>query len=78
MIEPYEMYGRFVLIILVPSITLVPLQVVVALGGSGNGFPRQDGFDITVASEVRNLLVGSYFYASAAETSDSSWPSSKS
>ena len=27
-------------------------QIVNSLGGIGNGFPRQDGFDITVASEV--------------------------
>jgi formate--tetrahydrofolate ligase len=27
-------------------------SVVAALGGAGNGFPREDGFDITVASEV--------------------------
>ena len=27
-------------------------EVVVGLGGAGNGVPRQDGFDITVASEV--------------------------
>jgi formate--tetrahydrofolate ligase len=27
-------------------------SVVAALGGPGNGFPREDGFDITVASEV--------------------------
>ncbi len=27
-------------------------QTVVGLGGPGNGFPREDGFDITVASEV--------------------------
>ena len=27
-------------------------QIVVGLGGTGNGVPREDGFDITVASEV--------------------------
>lgn len=27
-------------------------DITVGLGGPGNGFPRQDGFDITVASEV--------------------------
>jgi formate--tetrahydrofolate ligase len=27
-------------------------ETVVGLGGPGNGFPREDGFDITVASEV--------------------------
>ncbi len=27
-------------------------QTVSSLGGAGNGFPREDGFDITVASEV--------------------------
>ena len=40
-------------------------DIVVGLGGSGNGFPRQDGFDIVVASEVmaifclRDSLAGS-------------------
>ena len=27
-------------------------ETVVGLGGAANGFPREDGFDITVASEV--------------------------
>ena len=27
-------------------------ETVIGLGGIGNGFPRQDGFDITAASEV--------------------------
>jgi formate--tetrahydrofolate ligase len=27
-------------------------EIVVGLGGIANGFPREDGFDITVASEV--------------------------
>jgi formate--tetrahydrofolate ligase len=27
-------------------------ETVIGLGGAGNGFPRQDGFDITAASEV--------------------------
>lgn len=31
-------------------------EVTVALGGTGNGFPRQDGFDITVASEIMAIL----------------------
>jgi len=31
-------------------------QLVVALGGIGNGFPREDGFDITVASEVMAIF----------------------
>ncbi|MGA8259665.1 MAG: formate--tetrahydrofolate ligase [Arenicellales bacterium] len=31
-------------------------QIVCALGGSGNGFPREDGFDITVASEVMAIF----------------------
>jgi formate--tetrahydrofolate ligase len=31
-------------------------DVVVALGGPGNGFPRQDGFDIVVASEVMAIF----------------------
>jgi formate--tetrahydrofolate ligase len=31
-------------------------EVVVALGGPGNGFPRQDGFDIVVASEVMAIF----------------------
>src|SRR5215210_4190565 len=28
-------------------------EIVISLGGPGNGYPRQDGFDIVVASEVR-------------------------
>ena len=31
-------------------------DTVVALGGPGNGFPRQDGFDIVVASEVMAIF----------------------
>ena len=31
-------------------------NTVCALGGIGNGFPRQDGFDITVASEVMAIF----------------------
>ncbi len=31
-------------------------EVVVSLGGPGNGYPRQDGFDIVVASEVMAVL----------------------
>jgi formate--tetrahydrofolate ligase len=31
-------------------------EVVCALGGPGNGFPREAGFDITVASEVMAIL----------------------
>jgi len=31
-------------------------NVVVGLGGRGNGVPREDGFDITVASEVMAIL----------------------
>lgn len=31
-------------------------EVTVALGGVGNGYPRQDGFDITVASEIMAVL----------------------
>jgi formate--tetrahydrofolate ligase len=31
-------------------------ETVVALGGSANGFPRQDGFDIVVASEVMAIF----------------------
>ena len=31
-------------------------DIVVSLGGKANGFPRQDGFDITVASEVMAIL----------------------
>lgn len=31
-------------------------EVTVGLGGVGNGFPRQDGFDITVASEIMAIL----------------------
>ncbi len=31
-------------------------QIVQSLGGAGNGFPRESGFDITVASEVMAIL----------------------
>jgi len=31
-------------------------EIVCSLGGVGNGFPRQDGFDITVASEVMAIF----------------------
>jgi formate--tetrahydrofolate ligase len=31
-------------------------QLVVGLGGPGNGFPRSDGFDIVVASEIMAIL----------------------
>ena len=31
-------------------------EVVVSLGGPGNGYPRQDGFDIVVASEVMAIF----------------------
>ena len=30
--------------------------IVNSLGGVANGFPREDGFDITVASEVMAIL----------------------
>jgi len=31
-------------------------QILISLGGVGNGFPREDGFDITVASEVMAIF----------------------
>ena len=31
-------------------------SIVNSLGGVANGFPREDGFDITVASEVMAIL----------------------
>lgn len=31
-------------------------KITVGLGGTGNGFPREDGFDITVASEIMAIL----------------------
>ena len=31
-------------------------KIVVALGGTTNGFPREDGFDIVTASEVMAIL----------------------
>jgi formate--tetrahydrofolate ligase len=31
-------------------------QIVSSLGGVANGFPREDGFDITVASEVMAIF----------------------
>ncbi len=36
-------------------------DITVALGGPGNGFPRQDGFDIVVASEVMAIFCLSQF-----------------
>ena len=32
-------------------------QITASLGGVSNGFPREAGFDITVASEVMAILV---------------------
>ena len=31
-------------------------EVIIGLGGKINGFPRQDGFNITVASEIMAIL----------------------
>ena len=31
-------------------------DIALALGGPGNGFPRQSGFDITVASEIMAIF----------------------
>lgn len=31
-------------------------DIVVSLGGTGNGYPREDGFDITVASEIMAIF----------------------
>ncbi|ETW99589.1 MAG: formate--tetrahydrofolate ligase [Candidatus Entotheonella factor] len=31
-------------------------DIVISLGGTGNGYPRQDGFDITVASEIMAIF----------------------
>ena len=31
-------------------------EITIALGGTGNGYPRQDGFDIVVASEVMAIF----------------------
>ncbi|HTV32065.1 MAG TPA: formate--tetrahydrofolate ligase, partial [Methylocella sp.] len=31
-------------------------QITIALGGTGNGFPREDGFDIVVASEIMAIF----------------------
>ena len=31
-------------------------SIVVDLGGVANGYPRQDGFDITVASEIMAIF----------------------
>ncbi|MEQ9811306.1 MAG: formate--tetrahydrofolate ligase [Azospirillaceae bacterium] len=35
-------------------------DIVVGLGGPGNGIPREDGFDITVASEIMAILCLAY------------------
>src|SRR2546421_12293415 len=34
-------------------------EIVVALGGRANGYPRETGFDITAASEVMAIMAGS-------------------
>ena len=44
-------------------------NIVVGLGGKAHGVPRQDGFDITVASEVMAILC----LASSCTTSRSVW-----
>lgn len=31
-------------------------EIVISLGGAGNGYPRQDGFDIVVASEIMAIF----------------------
>lgn len=31
-------------------------DIVISLGGTGNGYPREDGFDITVASEIMAIF----------------------
>ncbi len=42
-------------------------QIVVALGGKANGFPREDGFNITPASEVMAILGLALGYADLKE-----------
>ncbi len=42
-------------------------NIVVALGGKPNGFPRQDGFDITPASEIMAILALSLNYVDLKE-----------
>ncbi len=42
-------------------------DIVVALGGKPNGFPRQDGFDITPASEIMAILALSLNYTDLKE-----------
>ncbi len=42
-------------------------DIVVALGGKPNGFPRQDGFDITPASEIMAILALSLNYVDLKE-----------
>ena len=47
-------------------------QIVNSLGGVANGFPREDGFDITVASEVMAILclaLDSRIWSAASATS---------
>ena len=36
-------------------------SMVVDLGGVANGYPRQDGFDITVASEIMAMFCSKKF-----------------
>ena len=38
-------------------------QIVIGLGGTGNGIPREDGFNITPASEVMAILCMSKDFA---------------
>ncbi|HOK23677.1 MAG TPA: formate--tetrahydrofolate ligase [Candidatus Hydrothermia bacterium] len=42
-------------------------KIVVGLGGSSNGFPREDGFDITPASEIMAILGLSMSYTDLKE-----------
>jgi formate--tetrahydrofolate ligase len=51
-IDPRRIYWRRVLDMNDRSLR----QTVVGLGGKPNGFPREDGFDITVASEVMAIF----------------------
>ena len=57
-------------------------DITVSLGGPGNGYPRQDGFDIVVASEIMAifcLLTSSSMFSSsvrmARQSSHPSWVS---
>src|SRR5713101_5004078 len=57
-LEPYGHYKAKVSLEYLDGLKARPgaKMIVVSLGGPGNGYPRQDGFDIVVASEVMAIF----------------------